>query len=362
MLSPDPTSLRWLRPSLPRGARLVDELECLLSVLLAIVFAHLVGAQNISWAAFSGYMVMRGHVADSLVRGVLRMVGTALGAGLALAVVPAIENAWPLCSVVGAGVGGVALYGGLTGRRSYAWLFTGLTFEMILLDKLGYPHLGITSFATTRVLEVGSGTVACVIVSTLSALTARRRWPGIRSAPAQRIGWHPMALRHAVQGAIALAFLPPLGALLGIREMAQAAVSIMAVMMVPVSSLGVSGLGPVSRKVTERIVGCLAGAAPAALILFLARGDPVIMTLGTAAGVLVGRHIENGEHPHVYVGTQFTLAILVTLVPDSYSNAAITPSLDRLFGILIGTALIEPVLIAWRLIAPSARGGTAPET
>jgi uncharacterized membrane protein YccC len=362
VLSADPTSLRWLRPSLPRGSRLVDELECLLSVLLAIVIAHLVGAQNISWAAFSGYMVMRGHVADCLLRGTLRVVGTAFGAGLALAVVPAIQGFWPLCSLAGAAFGGVTLYGALTGRRSYAWLFTGLTFEMILLDKLGHPSLAITAFATTRVLEVGSGTVASGIVSTLSTLTARRRWPGVRSAPAQRIGWHPLALRHAAQGAIALAFLPPLGALLGIREMAQAAISIMAVMMVPISSLGVSGLGPVSRKVTERIVGCLAGAAPAALILFIAQGDPVVMILGTAAGVLIGRHIENGEHSHVYVGTQFTLAILVTLVPDHYTSAAIAPSLDRLFGILIGTALIEPVLVAWRLIIPTTRGRTSPGT
>jgi uncharacterized membrane protein YccC len=86
----------WLQVSLPRGARLVDELECVLSVLLAIVIAHLVGARNISWAAFSGYMVMRGHVADSLLRGTLRILGTAFGAGLALLVVPVVQSFWPL--------------------------------------------------------------------------------------------------------------------------------------------------------------------------------------------------------------------------------------------------------------------------
>jgi hypothetical protein len=30
------------------GARMVDELECVLSVLAAIVLAHLIGAQNVS--------------------------------------------------------------------------------------------------------------------------------------------------------------------------------------------------------------------------------------------------------------------------------------------------------------------------
>ena len=350
---------RWLQLPFSEGARLVDELECVLSVLLAIVIAHIVGAQNISWAAFSGYMVMRGHIADSLQRGTLRIVGTFAGAAVALLVVPTIQNFWPLSSIAGAVFGGVTLYCALTGRRSYAWLFTGLTFEMILLDKLEHPGDAITAFAVTRILEVGSGTCASIVVSTLSTLTARRRWPAIRASVPQPVGWNPYALRHAAQGAVALALLPAVQALLGMREVAQGAVSIMAVMIVPVSSLGASGLVPVSRKLMERIVGCLVGAAVAACILFIAHDSPVVMMLGTAIGVLVGRHIENGNHSHVYVGTQFTLAILVTLVPDNYVNAAISPSLDRLFGILVGMALLEPVLVAWHLIEPSTRGHVA---
>lgn len=352
---------RWLQLTFSEGARLVDELECVLSVLLAIVIAHLVGAQNISWAAFSGYMVMRGHIADSLQRGTLRIVGTFAGAAVALLVVPTIQNFWPLSSFAGAVFGGVTLYRALTGRRSYAWLFTGLTFEMILLDKLEHPGDAITAFAVTRILEVSSGTCASIVVSTLSTLTVRHRWPAIRASVPQPVGWNSYALRHAAQGAVALALLPAVQAFLGMREVAQGAVSIMAVMMVPVSSLGASGLVPVSRRLMERIVGCLVGAAVAACILFIAHDSPVVMMLGTAIGVLVGRHIENGNHSHIYVGTQFTLAILVTLVPDNYANVAISPSLDRLFGILVGMALLEPVLVAWHLIEPSTRRRVAPK-
>jgi multidrug efflux pump subunit AcrB len=190
----------------------------------------------------------------------------------------------------------------------------------------------------------------------------RSRWPGARAPSPPRIGWHPDALRHAAQGALALAFLPPLGALFQIRDLAQGAINIMAVMLVPVSSLGVSGLAPVSRKLMQRVAGCLAGAALAAGVLFAACGAPAVLILGTAVGVLVGRHIENGGHPHVYVGAQFTLAILVTLVPDSYAHAAISPALDRLYGILVGLALLEPVLVAWRFMAPSARFRSSPGT
>jgi hypothetical protein len=56
---------------------MVDEVECVASVLLAIVFGHLADARNISWAAYSGYMVMRGHISESLLRGALRIVGPA---------------------------------------------------------------------------------------------------------------------------------------------------------------------------------------------------------------------------------------------------------------------------------------------
>src|ERR1700756_3353425 len=93
------------------GPRMVDELECVASVLLAIAFGHLAGAQNISWAAFSGYMVMRGHVAESLLRGTLRIVGTALGAGLALALPPFVGASAAGAAAALAAVGGISLYG-----------------------------------------------------------------------------------------------------------------------------------------------------------------------------------------------------------------------------------------------------------
>ena len=342
---------RWLQASPPVGIRLVDEAECVLSVLLAITIAHLIGATNISWAAFSGYMVMRGHVADSFLRGVLRVVGTSAGAGLALLIAPVLHHSWVIAALAGAVVGGLSLYGALTGRRAYAWLFIGLTFEMAMLDKLEHPAEGMGSFAATRILEVIAGTGACVAVSALSAVTLRRRWPVARAEPARRINWHPHAFRHAAEGATALALLPPLGALFAIPQLAQGAVSIMAVMLIPVSSVGVSGLVPVSRKLAQRVAGCLAGGALASAFLFAAQGNAAVLLAGTAIGVTIGRHIENGGRPITYVGTQFTLAVLVSLVPDSYAAATIDPALDRLFGILVGLAVLEPVMIGWHLVA-----------
>lgn len=335
----------------PTGTRHVDELECVLSVLLAIAIARYVGAQNISWAAFSGYMVMRGHAADSFRRGAYRVLGTAFGAVLALLLVPVVAHSLPLCAFAAAAIGGGALYAALTQRHSYACFFLGLTFQMILLDQLEHPGDSVSTFALTRFLEVTSGTCACILVSTLSTLTLRRRWPGKRVNPAQGTGWHPFALRHALQGAVALGLLPPVSVWLGLHQMAQGAVSIICVMMVPVSSVGVSGLIPVSRKMVHRVIGCIGGVLMAGIVLLFAHNNPAFLLIGTVLGVIVGRHIENGGHAFTYVGTQFTLGVLIALVPDSYAAISIDPALDRLMCIILGMALIEPVLICWHVIA-----------
>jgi uncharacterized membrane protein YccC len=339
------------------GPRMVDELECVGSVLLAIVFGHLADVQNISWAAFSGYMVMRGHISESLLRGVLRVVGTAAGALLALALTPLVRTSPAASAAALALVGGGAFYGALTHKRSYAWLFVGLTFSMVLLDKLEHPHHALEAFASSRMREVVAGTVACVLVSMVSTITLRRRWPGPPGAPAADLGWSPEAARHAGQAAVALAILPFLGAAFRVPALSQSAVTIMAVMLVPVSGIGASGLVPVSRRIVLRVAGCVCGAALAAAFLFLAhslarRGAGVLIA-GTMLGVVLGRHIENGKSAIAYGGTQFTLAILVTLVPDSYAHAEIGPAAARLTGILVGILLLEPVLVAWHVAAPA---------
>ncbi len=331
-------------------ARLVDELECSLSVLLAIVFAHMLDATNVSWAAYSGYMVMRGHVAESALRGVLRILGTSAGAGLAIALVPLVLDHLAGQILASATIGGTALYAALTARRAYAWLFVGLTFEMILLDKIQQPDLAVTAFALTRVVEVVAGTSACVIVSALSTLTMRRRWPAPPRAAVTQFGWHPGAARHAAQGAIALGVLPCL-AIFQLPELSQSSITIMAVMLVPVASVGRSALVPVSRRLIHRMVGCSIGALFAALVLFASHGNAAILILGTFAGVILGRHIENGGTAIAYSGTQFVLVILVVLVPDSYAHPGIDPALERLAGILIGLVVLEPVLLAWHLVA-----------
>ena len=341
-------------------ARTIDEAECVASVLLAILFAHLAHASNVSWAAFSGYMVMRGHAADTLVRGILRIAGTVAGGLLALVATPWLLPAWPAQALALALVGTASLYGAIAARRAYAWLFFGLTFVMVLLDKVEHPANPLAGFVETRVLEVVAGTAACVIVSLASTLTLRRRWPAARAKPPLG-GWSPPALRHAAQGAAALVVLSALNLRWEMPALAQSAITVMAVMLVPVTSLGATGFGLVNRRILYRFLGCALGAVLAAAFVLVAQGRAPILILGTVAGVAIGRHIENSGKPIAYVGTQFVLAILIVLVPDSYAQAHLGPAWERLAGIFVGMGVLEPVLLLWHLVDPGRPRKTEPE-
>ncbi len=347
------------RTLLHPSPRLIDEGECAVSVLIAIVFAHWLGAEHVSWAAFSGYAVMRGHVAETLLRGMLRIIGTTIGAGLALILVPPLTAGTSILIValVAGVIGAMSLYGAIAGKRAYAWLFLGLTFEMILLDRLEHPGITIPAFALTRFEEVCAGTLACVLVSLASTLTLRRLWPAPRAPTPPPMQWHPHAFRHALQGGIAVTALPILWAAFHIPELAQSAITVLATMLLPLTSIGASGFAQVSRRLLNRVIGCLAGALLAAIVLFAASGSPIVLLIGTLVGVILGRHLENGGTTVAYLGTQFVLAVLVTLVPDHYDQAAIGPAIERLTGILVGIAILEPVLLGWHLFAPKGEAG-----
>lgn len=327
------------------GPRMIDEIECLVSIGLAIVLAHWLEARTVSWAAFTALVLMRGHVSETLARGIMRMIGTALGAGLALLAIPLAASSLPAQVVAAAIFGTAAMYGTLTAKRSYAWLLFGLTYEMILLDKLEHPSVDAAVLAQTRLIEVAAGTVACCFVSLLSTITARRFWPGPEAPAAVRIGWHPNAARHAVQTGVALGLLPIVHHFLTIPELWQASVTIMAVMIVPAASIGTSGLAPVSQRLFLRLAGCAAGALMSAAVLLIAEGSVPVLIAGMCLGVLIGRHIENGQTRLTYLGLQFTLAILVALVPDSYADIGIGPALARLYSIFVGLGIIAPVLL-----------------
>ncbi len=338
------------------GPRLIDEVECVLSVLLAIAFAHALGAQYVGWAAFSGYAVMRSTLPESLMRGTLRIAGTAAGAVVALLLAPLVIGSSYTLALALALVGGTTLYFALVSRRSYAWLFTGLTFCMILIEGMKVSSNSVAPFAQSRVLEIVAGTCASILVSAVSACTVRRvtrrcdQLVPVAAAVRQSPMWHKGAALHAAQAAIALALIPSIWKWTGFSSLSQSSVTIMAVMLLPIAMLDASPLHPVTSKMLLRFVGCGVGGILAIAALFASHHSPLLMTLALCIAVIVGRHIENGNAATSYIGVQFALAFLVVLVPDNYFNAQPDPGVGRLTGILLGIVVLEPILLVWHLL------------
>ncbi len=114
---------------------MIDEAECICSVLLAIVLSHAIGAVECRLGR-----ILRLH-GDALARRRkfharypsrdrdARWCRTrACRCAFAAASQPVLLS---LGLLIG---GGITLYFAIVGRRAYAWLFTGLTFLMVLIE------------------------------------------------------------------------------------------------------------------------------------------------------------------------------------------------------------------------------------
>ncbi|WP_392560098.1 FUSC family protein [Orbus mooreae] len=339
-------------------ARFIDEFEVILSVFLAIFLAHQMNATNVGWAAFSGYMVMRSHVIDTLIRGSLRFLGTIIGALLAYITAYFFGDGLFFITLAMALTAGVALYFAITSKYNYAWLFFGITYIMVSVDALGNPFSQVQTFVTTRLVEVFAGITASMIVSLISNLVK----PKLKLKPA-KVGLSNVAkfsmcekytIIHSLRAMISLATLPFLEHFFDLQYLAQTAITCFVVLTVPLSSINNAKV--VSKRNFHRFLGCLSGGMLALLFLPFYQINLLIAGLILAFGILIGRQIENSGQSFSYIGTQFVLVYLVVMVPDSLASTSVEPGIARLLGVVIGIILVElskviimPLKMYWKL-------------
>lgn len=337
--------------------RLLDEIEAICSVLLGIAFAHLLKVDHVSWAAFSGYMVIRSQLSTSFTRGTLRVLGTLFGASAAWAVVTWFAPGPLTMSACLAVAGVITMYHALTRWCSYGWLFCGVGFSMVLLDVIGHPAANVTHFTASRLTEVAAGTLASFIVGVLSHLTLRPLLSD-NAKPAMRLvslaGWQPQAGRGALHAGLALAtlpllpWLPQLGHHLTSDILGQAATTILVIMVVPLSTQA-KDRHIVSRRVIHRFAGCCSGALLGVAGVILSHGNVPAVMACVCLGVFIGRHIENSGKPFSYIGMQFTLVSLFIFVPDNYQEMTAQAGFGRLAGVIVGIIILQVFRMITRL-------------
>ena len=339
------------------GAGARGPFRAVLSVLLAVTVSDALELDDLSWSAFSGFMVMRADVAESLARGTLRVAGTIGGAAVGLVVAPAIADDPALLITALFAITEVATFGSLAGRHGYAWVFFGITAGLVTTEALADPG-NVLHFAATRVAEIIVGTMSCLSVAiSFTCIVGPDRTVTVDPAPVpvrrrsieDWLEEHWPLLEHSTRSAFAVALLPLIWRWLEIQDFSQTAVTSFVVMIVPVEAVRRRRYGTISVRMLHRAVGCLLGSLAGLASLSISGNDLLSLMLILSAGVWIGYHVQSGSHGVGYVGTQFTLGLLVTLMQGPGPVDSILPGLDRLVGILIGIAALWLTVVLWPL-------------
>ena len=157
------TEFRSLETHGPRGTQ---ALAAALSVAVAALAALFLHSDEPWWAAVSAWMVTRSALAAALSRGVMRIVGSIVGAAIAVIVLGwFVYQPLPfcLCLFVLASVG---LFGFAKSRHGYAWLILAITGNLVMLIALDQPQTAFT-IAVNRIADVTIGTAAALLVTFL---------------------------------------------------------------------------------------------------------------------------------------------------------------------------------------------------
>ena len=349
--------LRELMSLRPYGPRAREALKPVLSVLVAVGVAIALDLDDLSWAAFSGFMVMRGSIAETIPRGLMRIAGTAAGALLGVLLAPGAANSPALLMAFLFVPSWIGTFQSLTTKYSYAWLFFGFTTGLVLTEALASPET-VLHFAATRVAEVTVGTCSCLVVASLfsdARINTERAdatlWCG-RLSEFLNEDWlreHWSLLEHSTRTALAVALLPLVWRWFTIEDFSQTAVTSYLVMMIPSAAARERRYRTVYERMAHRTLGCLLGSAVALLSVDLFGTGFAALAITLSAGVWVGYSIQIGREGISYLGTQFTLGMLITLVQGPGPITDVTPGLERLLGIFIGSAMLCVLMLAWPL-------------
>ena len=158
-----------MKPAPSLKHRLVYPVRTTIAALLALLAAHLVGLQEVHWAAISAIIVVQSDFGASLLISWHRLAGTALGA-----LVGAVLAEWTGRSAIvfGIGVLAVGVLSAVLRLDRPAIRFGAIAFTIVLLLGRSEPAWIV---ALHRFIEVSTGIVAGLVLSAV--------WPEQEAMP-----------------------------------------------------------------------------------------------------------------------------------------------------------------------------------
>jgi uncharacterized membrane protein YccC len=344
--------LAELREMTIRGPRAKVAIATALAVGAAIVAALVLRLQDVYWAGISAFVCMQANQPESLRKGMHRIVGTVTGAAAALICFPPIAFDHVATMLLLFCAASLAIAGSIVSRYSYAWLLGGITAVMVVLGALDDPGQAL-NIAFFRCIEIVVGTLVALVV-TQSLLP-----PGRTTSPTGR-GWGSLfetqnvVLDHALKAGLAVALVPPVWRIFELPNLGQMAISIGAVMAVPVltASHEENRRAVIDRSV-QRLVGCLTGGSIGLLALCFAWSASFpLWLLVLMIGAAVGVQLETGRHNVKTFGIQAEVALILTLVQGWGPAASLWPAIVRVFGMMGALLLLFAVSL---ILGPPGR-------
>ena len=360
---------RELTQLLSDNQRARESWKTVLSVLLAVTLSFMrFGLDDAYWAAFAAFMVLRAGTGETIFRGFLRIVGTVVGGLTGWALAGLAANRAELMLLAMMSIAFVSTFQFAVSPYFYAWMFFGLTAELVLTLTLASPQ-GIFLFVTVRVAEVAIGVTACVIASLIFKLI----WPVPNPAPAAATGtsqkplplwrglfdedWlaeHRLPLTHAARGAVAFAVLFLFWRVTELTSFVDSAVTSFMVLLVPGVAVRQGKDIAMTNRGAQRLVGCALGGGFALAALSLFKDSFPLWLVALVAGVWIAAWVQNGTQGVSYAGSQFALALFVTMVQSNGPPENLLPAWLRFQGVLIGAFVLCLVQGLWPLPAPES--------
>jgi uncharacterized membrane protein YccC len=361
-------SLEW------RGARGLEAAEAAASVTLAVLAALALHSDDPWWAGITAFMVTRAAPAAAVLRGIMRVTGSIVGAGLALLALRLfVYQSLPflLCLFVLSCIG---LFGFVMSRYGYAWLVGAVTACLVMLMSFNEPQIAFTT-AVNRVIDVIIGTAASLVVCGLSPAppgAASAAAPALLEPPplafwrrdygADLARWllpNAPLVMHACRGGLTVMLIPALAEWIAPVSPVTVGLTVVMVMSIPTTAIFQSSTGAIIEKSAHRLIGCLLGALAGLACLAFVGSDFLLWLALIPPGIWLCSQIQTGTTGISYIGTQAMFAYLMSMVQGQGPPDTIAPGFQRLIGVMGGLSILFVVTLTLSLI-PLPQPATAP--
>jgi uncharacterized membrane protein YccC len=326
------------------------------------------------WAGITAFQVTRASPSLAISRAVMRLVGSIIGALVALVILRLfVYQSVPflLCLFL---LGCAGLFGFGTSRFGYAWLIGAVTACLVILMSFDRPQVAFTT-AVNRVVDVIVGTVAFLVVCGLMPAPAGAAKPAAASlldppplafwrrgygSELQR--WLPrnaVILVYACRGGLTVMLLPALAEWIAPISPVAMGITAVVVLSIPMSATQQPDNRALVQRAVHRFVGCLIGALVGLACLAFVGDDFLLWIALIPPGIWLCSQIQTGTTGVTYIGMQAMFAYLMSLVQCQGPPDSISPGLERLVGVIGGVLILVVVSLVLSLI-PLSQPSPAP--